>query len=104
MTIAEYQKELSTCIHRQNKVYSIWFKQFSKTEVYVMQITIKPEYQGRGYLKRIFDNLCKEFKSSLIFQCYEWLYPMYKHIGAFTMTNNPHGLIEMYYDPLNINY
>ena len=29
---------------------------------------------------------------------------MYKHIGAFTMTDNPRGLIEMYYDPLNINF
>lgn len=103
MTIAEYYEHIrKNCTCRSNKIYDIIFYQFDKKEIYVEQIFIKPEYRGRGYLKKIFTDLCKEFNCSLIFQCYEELIPMYEHIGAFHYSANPHGLVEMYFDPLQI--
>lgn len=106
MTVAEWQDRLARnhAVCRSNKIYSIIFWRFNESEIMVEQMFIQPEYRGRGYLKRIFTNLCKEFNSSLIFECYGELRPMYEHIGAFTMTPRQYGLIEMYFDPLGINY
>jgi hypothetical protein len=106
MTVAEWQERLvqNNAVCRSNKIYKMIFWHLDKTEIMVEQIYIEPEYRGRGYLKRIFTNLCKEFNSSLVFECYGDLRPMYEHIGAFTMTPRYYGLIEMYFDPLGINY
>ncbi len=106
MTYREWKERLDTnhAVFRNNRIYDIVFWQFSDTEIYVEQMFIKPKYRGRGYLKRIFTNLCKEYNKPLIFQCYDELVPMYEHIGAFTMTPRRYGLIEMYFDPLEVSY
>ncbi len=99
MRLKEYDGEYTV----DNKVYSINYEPLDKDTVYVKHIWINHEYQGRGYLKRIFDNLVKEWNCGLVFECFDELVPMYEHIGCFCTLDNPpmFGLREMYYDPLN---
>lgn len=86
-----------------NKVYSLNYRLIDKDTVYVKHIWINYQYQGRGYLRRIFNKLVNEYNSGLVFECQDALVPMYEHIGCFCTLDNPpaFGLREMYYDPLN---
>lgn len=87
---------------RDNRVYSLNYRFFDCDTLYLEHIWINHQYQGRGYLKRIFDGLVKKYNCAIVFECYGELVPMYTHIGCFTMLDNPDSfsLREMYYDPL----
>ena len=108
--MSSFNNDNTKSVSRVNRIYGILFKFLDeeKTDLYVEQIVIKPEYRGRGYLKRILTNLCKEFSCSITLQCVPELAPMYLHIGCFTMLPIDKwlysDLIEFYFDPLGINY
>lgn len=107
MNYSEYKSLVNESEIISNKIYSVVYKRLNSTgEIYIISLFINPEYRGRGYLKRIFMNICKKYKSSLVFLCYPDLVPMYSHIGAFTTSDklNSDGLIEMYFDPFEINF
>ena len=99
----EYLKK--DCTLRANRIYTIIFRRLSNCEILVERINIRQKYRGRGYLKRIFDNLCREFNSSIVLECFPDLVPMYIHIGFFYIptSDNWRPMYEMYYDPLNVN-
>lgn len=97
-------------VSRSNRVYGLLFRFLDekKTDMYLEQIEINPKYRGRGYLKRILTNLCKEFHCSITLNCVPELAPMYSHIGCFTLMPEEKwfysDLVEFYFDPLGINY
>lgn len=93
---------------RKNRVYGIIYSFLQTGELYLEQIEIFPQYRGRGYLKRILDNLCKEYHTSIVLECVPELAEIYSHIGCFTTLPYERwrysDLIEFYYDPLGIHY
>lgn len=101
MTLEEYYKDSES---KSNKIYTIHYRKIEKDEIYVLNVFIQPKYRKRGYLRRIFNTLCKETNSFLVFECYSDLVDLYKKIGAFTLKEsiNIGELVEMYYDPLNL--
>lgn len=86
-----------------NRVYSMKYRFLDENTLYIEHIWINHRYQGRGYLKRIFNNLVKKYKCGIVFECFGELVPMYRHIGCFDTLDcpDPFSLREMYYDPLN---
>ena len=107
MLYSEYNKYLNeNCVCRHNKVYTLFFRRISEHEILVERINIHRQYRGRGYLKRIFNNLCKEFTSSIALECCYDLVPMYRHIGFFSLieTDYYREIYEMFYDPLEVTF
>lgn len=103
MLYTEWLKHVEKrCITRKNKVYSVIF-QITSSGIYVERISISPAYRGRGYLKRIFTNLCKEFRKPIYFECTQDLRPMYEHIGCYSLDNHYKFDIEMYFDPFEFD-
>lgn len=109
MSIKKLPKIVGKRYELQTNIYYVRFKITDESEIYLEDVIIHPKYRRKGYLRKIMDNLCTEYKCSLFFEsARDEIIPMYEHIGAFVYEPDENGDVcrckTMIYDPLGINY
>lgn len=70
-----------------NKIYYINYIECVDC-VYVSLFGIKKNYRGRGYSRRIFNNLQRKYGKPIYLECWHTLIPFYEKIGFFKVTED----------------
>lgn len=109
MFIEECAKTVGKRYEMHTNVYYVRFKIISESEIYLDDVVIAPKFRKKGYLRKILDSFCNEYKCSLFFEsARDEFIPMYEHIGAFVYEPDEDRDTcwskTMIYDPLGINY
>lgn len=64
----------------KNKIYNIHFI-VNDTSIHIRLFSINNEYRGRGYSRRIFNNIQSKYNKPIELECWFTLYDYYKKMG-----------------------
>lgn len=79
----------------KNKIYTVDYH-ITNSVIYLNHIFIYDEYRGKGFSKRIIDNLQKKHSMPIILECWSTLISFYNKLGFYeTGTITEDGYIEM---------